>query len=460
MDLETKYRKSPHLQCVDNGSNAIIWHSLFGFPRIVPRSVVSFLTNFETPQSLHDYWNKATDSAKQGIEDLVTCHFLSPTELDERQLLAQAMHEREQTITNGELISYLELIMSEACNLRCTYCIHFNNLETSDRINNTRKIMGLKVAIEAVEGYLRILRSHGRKVAVVNFGGGEPLLAWPVIEQVLEYCMNRYSPEFEFRFTMNTNATLITPEIAERLKWYQVEIASSLDGLREGNDRVRLTKKGAGTYDLILHGYNNLEEAGYPLDGIAVTINEQNFPVLDESIIDWAADRGMNEVRIDIDVIDMVDIPVHDIVERLIRVRSYAHARNITVAGFWSRPTENLNDSTLTAHVSFCGAVRGNSMCVSPSGKIYGCGYSNTQLGSLDAMEGFHSEGTPYHQFVRDHLTGTMQMCKGCMIEGQCGGGCNITQEFAKATHSNKLDRMCEFYRTMTQELLREQIPM
>lgn len=295
-------------------------------------------------------------------------------------------------------------------------------------------------------------------MAEVNFGGGEPLLAWSVIERVLEYCRSSYSEEFTFRFSINTNASLITPEIAKKLKEYRVEIASSLDGLREDNDRVRLTKSGGGTFKAIMRGFENLAEQGYPLEGVAVTVNEQNFPFLDEKIIDWAAGRQMREVRIDIDAIGMVEIPVEDIVARLMRIRRYANERGIEIAGFWSRPAENLNDSTLDASVAFCGAVRGNSMCVSPSGNIYGCGYSTAQLGTLHQIESFHAPKSQYHRFVRDHLTGTMEMCKGCMIEGQCGGGCNITQEFARATKTAKIERMCDFYRLMTQKLLLEQL--
>jgi len=44
------------------------------------------------------------------------------------------------------------------------------------------------------------------------------------------------------------------------------------------------------------------------------------------------------------------------------------------------------------------------------------------------------------------------------MIESQCGGGCNITQEFARATKTVKIERMCDFYRQMTRELLLEQL--
>ena len=453
------YTKSPFTQVVRDGDSAVIWHSLFGYPKVVPVETLEFLESFSEPTAIHSrLGDKLTEKDREAIEELLRCYFLVPEDFNDRVFLEEQMREREKEIFSGSLIDYLELIMSEACNFRCTYCIHFNNLETSDRINNPKKFMRYDTAKETVDRYLEILRGHGKRVAEINFGGGEPLLAWPVIKQVLEYCRVAYGLEFEFHFSINTNASLITPEVAAMLKEYQVEIASSLDGLREGNDRVRLTKSGGGTFFQIMRGFDALTQAGYPLDGIAVTVTEKNFHELDESIVDWAVARGMKNVRIDIDVVGMVEVSVEDVVTKLMRIRRYAAAQGVDVPGFWSRPAENLNESTLESRVAFCGAVRGNSICVGPFGNIYGCGYSTTQLGSLSEIQSFHAPGTAYHRFVRDHLTGVMEMCKGCMIEGQCGGGCNITQEFARATKTAKIERMCDFYRRMTQEILREQL--
>lgn len=458
-NLNTTYVKSRFAQVVQENGSAVIWHSLFGYPKVVPIETLEFLGSFSEPATIRSrLGDELTDEDQEAIEELLRCYFLVPEDFDDRAFLEEKMREREAEIVSGSLIDYLELIMSEACNFRCTYCIHFNNLETSDRINNPKKFMRFETAKETVSRYFEILRGHGKRIAEINFGGGEPLLAWPVIKQVLEYCGATYGSEFEFRFSINTNASLITPEIAATLKEHRVEIASSLDGLREGNDRVRLTKSGGGTFSQIMRGFETLTHAGYPLNGVAVTVTEKNFHELDESIIDWAVARGMKNVRIDIDVVDMVEIPVEDVVTRLMRIRRYAAKRGVDVPGFWSRPAENLNESTLESRVAFCGAVRGNSMCVGPSGNIYGCGYSTTQLGNLAEIQSFHAPGTAYHRFVRDHLTGVMEMCKGCMIEGQCGGGCNITQEFARATKTAKIERMCDFYRRMTQEILREQL--
>ena len=249
----------------------------------------------------------------------------------------------------------------------------------------------------------------------------------------------------------------MTPEIIRELKEYGVKIASSLDGLRNGNDRVRLTSLGSGTFDLIVDGFKKLAAENYPISGFAATINEKNFEFLNEEIIDWAAKRGMRDIRIDIDVIGMVDISIERIVAKLMKIRHHAKKYGIEVFGFWSRPAENLNDSTLETRVAFCGAVAGNTLCVSPSGKIYTCGYSTIQIGTLKNIKLIYASDSQYHRFVRDRFTGAIEECKGCAIEGSCSGGCNITQEFAHASKTPKIERMCEFYRRMTRELLIEQ---
>lgn len=112
------------------------------------------------------------------------------------------------------------------------------------------------------------------------------------------------------------------------------------------------------------------------------------------------------------------------------------------------------SDSFLTKHYRFLFLVL---ICYNKSIK-YNKIYSTIQLGSLLEIQSFHAPNAAYHRFVRNRLTGVMKMCKGCMIEGQCGGGCNITQEFALTTKIAKIERMCGFYRRMTQEILREQL--
>lgn len=459
-DLDKILVKSKFLQIVQNTNTAVIWHSLFGFPQIVSNETIEFINGFLEPITVRSkLGDKPTAEEMDVVNNILNCYFLIPKNFDEREYLTEIIEEREKDIVSGSLIDNLSLIMSEECNFRCVYCIHFNNLGKSERsINNREKFMRFDTAKKTIDGFLGILRSHGKRIAEINFGGGEPLLAWPVIKKVLEYCEKEYGFEFNFRFSINTNASLITLEIAEMLKKYHFEISSSLDGLQDNNDLVRLTRSGNGTFYQITKGFNVLVQVGYPLMGFAVTVTDKNFYGINESIIDWALANGIYEVRIDLDVIGMTEIPIEKIVAKLMRIRNYAHRKNVDVPGFWSRPAENLNESIIENSISFCGAVRGNSMCVSPSGDIYGCGYSTIKLGNLSEIGSFHASGGAYENFVRKHLVGSIDMCKGCIIEGQCAGGCNITQEFALATKSTKIERMCDFYRRMTQEILLDQL--
>lgn len=460
-DFDRVCVKSPFLQVVQNGDRAVIWHSLFGYPNIVTGETLRFLDLFRTPQTLCSQMRKGEEFDEeelQVIEELFRRSFLVSPGVDERAILKERMRAREADILNGSLVKYLELIMSEECNFRCTYCIHFKNLGISGRLKGSGKFMEFAMAKKAVDWYFIVLRGHGRRIAEINFGGGEPLLAWPVMQQVLAYCRARYGSEFELRFSINTNASLITPKIAAVLKEYGVRVASSLDGLREGNDRVRLGMDGRGTFERIVRGFTALAKAGHSPEGFAVTITDGNFREIDESIIDWAAAQGMKDVRLDVDVVGMVEISLDAVAEKLMRLRGYAAEKGIDVPGFWARPAENLNDSPLEHLVAFCGAAGGHSVCVSPSGDIFGCGYSAIKLGTVSKSDSFHAPRTPYHRFVKEHFPGEREACRGCMIEAQCGGGCNVTREFAEAAGTAKIGRTCEFYCRMTQEILLEQL--
>src|SRR3989344_5148847 len=262
------YRVTPYLQTVLKDGNAIIWHSLFGNPKIVSAETLEFLRGLDRPQPLEALLDGLGEESRAAMTDLIDSHFVIENGVDERALLASAMQRRETSITDGSRIDHLELIISETCNFRCTYCIHFNNLETSNRITVPQKFMKSEMAKQAVDEFLNILRKHQKKVAEINFGGGEPLLAWLVIAEILAYCQERYGNEFVFRFSINTNASLITTEIARILKMHRIEVASSLDGLRAGNDRVRLTRAGGGTFNLIMRGFDTLSKEGHPLEGI------------------------------------------------------------------------------------------------------------------------------------------------------------------------------------------------
>lgn len=447
--------RSEHLQVRHANEYVVAWNSLFGRPVVLSRRALELLERFAVP--MESTRTVTTEDEKHAVEALLVHRLIRPVEVDERLLFEAQMSRRNADVSSGARVDFLELIMSEACNFRCTYCIHFNNLEQSSRIDNPIKLMSISLGRRAIDGYLRILREHEKQHAVVNFGGGEPLLVWDRVVELMQYCKDEHGDEFDFRFLLNTNCSLISLEIAAQLRDFGVEIAASLDGNQHGNDSVRLTKSGKGTFDAVVHGFDNLAAVGYPLSGFSVTLTELNFDALDETIIDWAVDRGMTEVRVDIDVIGAIALEVDDIVAKLASIRRYGESRGVSVPGFWSRPAENLGLDPLSTTVSFCGAIRGNSVCVSPSGIVYACGYSNRAIGSVDSMPSLPIPGGDYEQLVLDRAIG-LDMCRGCMIEAQCGGGCEITREFDAG--SSKVERMCDLYRQMTEQILLDQLAL
>ncbi|MGE5298039.1 MAG: radical SAM protein [Acidobacteriaceae bacterium] len=439
-----------------HNDQAVVWHSLLGNPQIISSDTLEFLKTFDTPRLLESLGEEfgLDDDGLAVVQTLRDASLLVPPEQDERGLIEALAKIREQTIPGGNLLNYLELIVSEKCNFRCTYCIHFNNLEADRKGNGRNGKMDWDTAKRALDWYFTLL-PDGRE-ANVNFGGGEPLLNWPLILQSLEYCAKTF-PLRKTSFSINTNASLITPEIAQTLRLYRVSIATSLDGIQQGNDKVRLTAGGKGTFLSVVRGFDILAKAGYPIDGFSATVDRRNFGDLNESLIDWAISHGMVEVRIDIDVLDLEGISVDEAVSKILRLRAYGKNKNVDVFGFWSRPFENFNFNPTNEHVAFCGGVRGNSVCINPQGNAFICGYSRTVLGNIKEPQQILAPGSPYATIVASRLVGRPKECAGCPIEGQCAGACEISREFSEAIGRDQ-NRRCEFYRTMTKKLLEENL--
>ena len=329
-------------------------------------------------------------------------------------------------------------------------------ITASERNSNKTRIMTENIALRAVDIFLSILKQNGKSDAYINFGGGEPLLNRSVIESVLNYCHTKYGKKFKFNFRINTNASLVTPEVAGLLKTYDVKPAISLDGLESANDKVRKTKSGNGTFNKIINGINNLEKVNYAAQGFSTTVTEENFDLIDDSLIDFAEKRDLGDIRIDLDVIHLLSIPIESVIQKIMNLKTLAESKGMHLAGFWERPAENLNNSILEKHIAFCGGIAGKSMCVSPSEEIFICGYSGKKFSSLSQEEILSSK--TYDCIVTGRLAGRIKRCKDCPIEGQCIGGCFITEEFNDLDKKAALSYNCELYQRMTAELLKKSL--
>jgi len=167
-------------------------------------------------------------------------------------------------------LASLALCLSDACNLRCSYCY------LGSPASRPTTSMSEETATRAVD--LLFDESFGERRLSIVFFGGEPLLNPGVIERVASHARARASREGrDVTFHMTTNGTLLTPEVAERLHGLRVRVLVSVDGGRAEHDAHRTFLDGRGSYDTIVA---NL--AGLPSGmrvGARATVTEDSPPL-------------------------------------------------------------------------------------------------------------------------------------------------------------------------------------
>jgi len=455
--MEERLVKSEYLQFVRDGNAFVVWHSLFGYPQILNAEGIDLLNSFsmpKTPSVLRK--NNEFSGLDDNLDLLKRIYFLVPCDFDERSFLHERTSYYEEAVRDGREIDYLSLIVSEDCNFACKYCISNSMIGASHRRDNTQRIMSLDTAVKAVDIFANLLMENGKEEAYINFGGGEPLLNLKVIKEILKYCRRKYGRMLKLKFRLNSNVSLLTRQTADLFKDFGLEIAISLDGIKEANDAVRQGKSGEGTFGRIMSAINTLRKSSHNVSGFSTTVMEDNFGLINDSLVNFTKDNGFSAIRVDLDVIHLLSIPVDMAIQKLIGLKRLAESNGINLTGFWERPAENLNSSILDKHIAFCGGAAGKSMCVSPSEEVFLCGYSARNFSEL-SLEAVKNSGE-YHSLITKRLAGRIKRCEGCMIEGQCIGGCHITEEFDALQKEDVIKYNCELYRGMTVELLKDSL--
>ncbi len=167
-------------------------------------------------------------------------------------------------------LRYLELQITDRCNLRCRHCYLG---EGHGRDLPFEKIKNILEEFEEIQG-LRLLIS-----------GGEPFLH-PYFWE-----LNEILRDYEFRSILLSNGTLITEEIARRLKVHEVQL--SLDGMKEGHESIR----GKGTFERVLQAIDFLQEAGVKVS-IATMIHRYNLKEFDK-LASLIQSKGIEEWNVD-----------------------------------------------------------------------------------------------------------------------------------------------------------------
>lgn len=156
-------------------------------------------------------------------------------------------------------VKYAALCLTHNCNLRCTYCY------AGPKVNRR---MSLDTANRAVD----FLAGQSKDGCVITFFGGEPLLEFTLIQQIVLRARKHYGRNVQFR--MSTNGTLVDREFLEFCRDNEVFFVLSIDGNREQHDRVRRYADGRGSYDSIAGRLAGILEFNPYMIAVSVVVPE------------------------------------------------------------------------------------------------------------------------------------------------------------------------------------------
>lgn len=144
------------------------------------------------------------------------------------------------------VVKALCLHVAHTCNLNCTYCF-----ASQGKYQGERALMSFETGRQALD--FLIQQSGSRVNLEVDFFGGEPLMNWDVVKQLVAYGRSQEKIHHKvFRFTLTTNGLLLDDDIMEFANREMHNVVLSLDGRKEVHDRLRKDYTGASSYDKIV----------------------------------------------------------------------------------------------------------------------------------------------------------------------------------------------------------------
>lgn len=195
-----------------------------------------------------DFINQCTD-VQEEYQNLISQGYLK----DRTVQVLNDIRTQDLDYYTKKKLHYLILQVTQQCNFRCSYCPYTLGDGVEQRSHSSKR-MDWKTAKATVDFFID--RTRDCNAIYVGFYGGEPLLEWPLIKKTIEYIEKKLEGK-EIIFSMTTNASLMTVEMAKFFATRNIHIMVSLDGPKEVHDRNRrLEVNGEGTFDKI---FQNLD---------------------------------------------------------------------------------------------------------------------------------------------------------------------------------------------------------
>ena len=153
------------------------------------------------------------------------------------------------------VVKALCLHVAHTCNLNCSYCF-----ASQGKYHGERAVMSFEVGKRALD--FLIENSGTRRNLEVDFFGGEPLMNFDVVKELVAYARSIEKEKGKnFRFTLTTNGLLIDDDVIDFANRECANVVLSLDGRKEIHDRFRVDYAGNGSWDRIVPKFQKLVES-------------------------------------------------------------------------------------------------------------------------------------------------------------------------------------------------------
>ncbi len=324
----------------------------------------------------------------------------------------------------SNVIKALCLHVAHTCNLNCSYCF-----ASQGKYQGERALMSFEVGKRALD--FLVENSGSRHNLEVDFFGGEPLMNWEVVKQLVAYARSIEKEKGKnFRFTLTTNGVLIDDDVIEFANKEMSNVVLSLDGRKEVNDHFRKDYAGNGSYEKIVPKFQKLVESrggkGYYVRG---TFTHNNVDFTNDLL--HMADLGFTELSMEPVVcpegdpcaLTKEDLPVlfeqYEILAKEMLKRK-KEGRGFT---FYHYMLDLKNGPCIYKRIAGCGSGT-EYMAVTPWGELFPChqfvGDEKYSLGNIwDGVKNVEMV-----EYFRGCNAYARKDCKDCWAKLYCSGGC------------------------------------